>query len=492
MKKFLLLMSLAPFTLSAIAQTTFAPLFTPDLDSTWNTKVSFFDADQDGDQDLFYNGGNADTVVSELLMNNGSGQFTANSQQFLSVVAGRVLSGDFDADGDNDLFISGVDGSNRVKSVVYDNDGAGVFTPDTNSAIFPFFVGDAEVLDSDGDSDLDIILTGFNTFTSTAETILHLNDGAGNFTPASVNFDGLGFTFADITVGDVDADGDQDIFACGEAYAASSYVGMTSRLYLNDGGNSFTSSVQNFMGLYGAAQFTDYDNDSDLDLIMVGADFSATYSFIYDNDGSGQFSVSALNPIPSLGSPAMKLFDADLDGDQDLFVTGADDVAQMNVFAYFDNQNGTFVLMNGQPFPGIWGGTIEAGDIDGDTDMDILLAGIQSLAADSVIIPFASIYVNALNPLGVQHPAIEDFHGVYPNPIAQNQLKYSVAGLQLKKAYDLEVKDCLGRTILRQENVQHDAVEASIGLDGVQPGAYLLVLRSGTRQYCSKFIVVGN
>jgi Secretion system C-terminal sorting domain/FG-GAP-like repeat len=493
MKKFLLLMSWAPLTLSAFAQTTFSPLSTPGLDSTWFTSATFFDADQDGDQDLIYNGSTLSGATAKLLINNGNGQFTTSSQQFPALSAGKVLSGDFDRDGDLDIFIAGADDNGRASSSLYDNNGAAVFALDSNASFLPFFAGDAEAFDSDGDADLDIIMSGFDLATMTANTFLYLNDGAGNFVPAAADFDNLGFVYAAITVGDVDADGDKDVFVCGDALIDSNYQGVTSRLFLNQGGNNFSASTQNFAPLYGVAEFSDYDKDNDLDLILLGTDGFIRNSLIYDNNGSGQFSSNANNPIPSnLYNPSIKLFDADLDGDQDLFLCGADSSSNMNLFVYYDNQNGTFVPMSGQPFTGIWTGAIEAGDIDGDTDLDLFVSGIRSPYTDPNAVPFASLYVNGRNPLGMQQLTMENFHGIFPNPIAQNQLSFSVAGLPLKQTYDLEVKDVLGRTVFQQTNVRNTQGNLSIELAGMQPGAYFLVLKSGTRQYCDKFLIIQN
>lgn len=475
---------LAPAAIAASGQTTFTTLFTPDLDSLWNASASFFDADQDGDLDLICNGGGVNGLVSELMINNGEGLFTASSQQFISVYGGKLLTGDIDGDGDLDIFLSGLNESEETMSMVYRNDGTGVFTEDGSSSILPFFIGDAEFIDSDGDSDLDIILTGAVSDTFAA-TKLYLNDGSGNFTSTLTDIDSLAYTFSDISVGDVDSDGDQDIFMCGNAVVGSTGVGFISRLYLNNGSNMFSVSPQMFGGISGVAKFSDYDNDEDLDLIMSGTNDLGGISYIYNNDGNGQFSLNPENPIPPLEGAAITLLDADQDGDQDLFITGIDNVALEFVFVYFDNQDGTFVPVDDQPFTGVWAATIEAGDIDGDSDLDLYVSGAFAPA-------FASLYVNMTTSASVQDVATELFHGVHPNPIEHRQLQYSVAGLQLTEAYDVEVMDLLGRTLYRQENVEHVTETRSIDLSGAQPGAYTIVLTSGERRLWSRFLVVGD
>lgn len=84
--------------------------------------VVVFDVDSDGDQDLYIlNGGNQ---ANELFINNGEAGFVESAANFGLNIAGDsrdAIFGDYDQDGDNDMFLVGAFGSR-----IYENNG-GVF-----------------------------------------------------------------------------------------------------------------------------------------------------------------------------------------------------------------------------------------------------------------------------------------------------------------------------------------------------------------------------
>ncbi len=90
---------------------------------------------------------------------NDKGSFTALGLSLTSLNYGKVIWGDYDADGDLDILFSGR--SNNIFSPrcgIYRNDGGDVFTlqnlPGTSVG------GDATWIDYDNDGDLDIALCG--------------------------------------------------------------------------------------------------------------------------------------------------------------------------------------------------------------------------------------------------------------------------------------------------------------------------------------------
>ena len=103
--------------------------------------VLFFDADGDGDLDLFIgSGGNASPGHSRelqhrLYRNDGKGNFTIDVNAFgdnNDSNIGVAVAGDFDGDGDQDLFVGGRSSPQNYgltpRSYVYINDGHGHFT----------------------------------------------------------------------------------------------------------------------------------------------------------------------------------------------------------------------------------------------------------------------------------------------------------------------------------------------------------------------------
>jgi hypothetical protein len=143
-----------------------------------DTDCIFFDADNDGDQDLFVCSGgnefsaNSTELISRLYFNEGKGvfkrssQFLPSSQIFES--ASSVSAGDYDGDGDQDLFV-GV----RLKPFAYgypckgyilENDGRGRFT-DVTKKVCPELetagmITDGAWFDYDKDGKPDLVVTG--------------------------------------------------------------------------------------------------------------------------------------------------------------------------------------------------------------------------------------------------------------------------------------------------------------------------------------------
>lgn len=148
-----------------------------DLQLSEDTRSHFFDADKDGDLDLYVATGgrffppSSNVLLDHLLVNDGKGNFTASTEATplpAFTATSVVKSIDFDQDNDSDLvvgerfdpFVYGSGG--RV--VILRNDGTGRFSDATREALpqLPrnFMVTDIDVVDFNNDSRMDVVIAG--------------------------------------------------------------------------------------------------------------------------------------------------------------------------------------------------------------------------------------------------------------------------------------------------------------------------------------------
>jgi hypothetical protein len=120
-----------------------------------DTDALFFDADNDGDEDLFVCSGgsefspNSTALISRLYINDGKGNFTKSPQVLPSPMifesASCVKAADYDGDGDMDLFVGvrlkPMHYGYPCKSYILQNNGKGIFTDVTQSVAPSLFAG---------------------------------------------------------------------------------------------------------------------------------------------------------------------------------------------------------------------------------------------------------------------------------------------------------------------------------------------------------------
>jgi hypothetical protein len=237
------------------------------------------DYDHDGDVDLFFagwepTGGGAGTRFHDLFDGDGS-TFAPLSESVLPSGDVRDAWGDFDGDGDLDLFAA---------SAVYRNDG-GQFTLIVGLGSDPTAVGAWGDFDHDGD--LDLVVAGGQTQSAK----VWRNDG-GQFTDAGALFQGV-FDGA-VAWGDADNDGDLDLAISGrELDSLQSYPQL--RIYRNDTG-VFTE-VKRFLGANkGRLQWADVNRDGRADLLLAGSTFDGSRERLFFN--LGNFELFETNPRP--------------------------------------------------------------------------------------------------------------------------------------------------------------------------------------------------
>lgn len=265
--------------------------------------VALLDYDNDGLLDVYFvQSGNLQDPSAgsgnRLYRNLGNGRFedvTRSAGAGVRAYGMGVAAGDFDNDGNIDLFVTGLDGNHLLK-----NDGRGRFEDVTARA----GVGgsgwstSAAFIDYDGDGFLDLFVVRYLKWSASAEiecysltgvpdycsprsydlpasSLLYHNNGDGTFTDVSERTgiaravgNGLG-----VVAGDFDGNGAIDVYVANDS--------TPNHLWLNDGRGRFHESAlaggcavdqdgraKSGMGVHAI----DADDDGDLDLLVVNLD----------------------------------------------------------------------------------------------------------------------------------------------------------------------------------------------------------------------------
>ncbi|MCA9241409.1 MAG: CRTAC1 family protein, partial [Planctomycetales bacterium] len=291
--------------------------------------ASFADIDNDGDPDLMFQGG---VGAQQLFRNNIVGLGTPDFTNISSTLASGLgpswsaAWGDYDGDGLVDVFV-GQSNIGTTGDVLKNNGPAGF----SNASVAvnlddPGFHQNLVWCDIDNDRDLDLLIG----MEGPEKHEIYLQNPNGSFTPvgAQVGFqapDGIhGYGMA---VGDVDGDGDQDVYISTCEPDNNIRNNFYKNMLVETGTLSFVdvadSNGTQFLTNSYATEFHDFDNDGHLDLFMVGADGEP--SKIWRNDGAGNFTdIDTITGHLLLADTAGDLnggrvIDYDNDGDLDLF-----------------------------------------------------------------------------------------------------------------------------------------------------------------------------
>ena len=72
----------------------------------------------------------------------------------------------------------------------------------------------------------------------------------------------------------------------------------------------------------GSVAWGDYDNDGDLDILLTGREYTGRISKIYRNNGDNTFTEQTSISLTGVGSGSVAWGDYDNDGDLDILLTG--------------------------------------------------------------------------------------------------------------------------------------------------------------------------
>lgn len=192
----------------------------------------------------------------------------------------------------------------------------------------------------------------------------------------TIDVDNLfGLWYSESDWGDFDNDIDLDLMMVGYGLGGANGQGFH-KFYRNDGASVFTLLDTGMMGVgNGCARFADLDGDNDLDAVIAGQYlFSIDSTRVYINN-NGIFTDSGTY-LPPRVSNSMSFADYDNDGDLDLLMTGGtiDDSATGYLEIFRNEGNFVFTQVNVLT-PGIRNGCAEFGDYNNDGWPDIAVAG---------------------------------------------------------------------------------------------------------------------
>lgn len=347
-------------------------------------------------------------AANALYRNNGDGTFTDVTEEAGVGDTGYGMAcvvGDIENDGDSDIFVT-----NFGRNTLYRNEGNGSFVDITLQA----GVGDTlagigcTFLDFDKDGFLDLYVGNYLEFDPEyrlyyaadefpgplaymgQQDFLYRNNGDGTFTDVTESAGVLNEGRAmGVSAGDYDGDGWGDVLVANDA--------MENYLYRNKGDGTFEDVALDAGVAFSAngdasssmgADFGDFDNDGDLDVLIP----DMAYNNLYLNMGNGYFDdVTAVTGLAEASGQYVSwsgdLADLDNDGYLDLLISNGDahrlDTMESMLLTNLPGPRGDRIFRDMTESYGPWfrEKSVARGlavlDFDNDGDLDFVLLNID-------------------------------------------------------------------------------------------------------------------
>ncbi|MDX1419638.1 MAG: FG-GAP-like repeat-containing protein [Rubricoccaceae bacterium] len=359
----------------------FAPQIPIDMGDTLPTHVVAGDFNGDGYDDI------AAEVLYNLLivMSDGAGGFLPpvmlTDPGFQDPHVVRISPVDYDEDGVLDLLVAIDENAPpgiRNDLAFYRGNGDGTFAAPVLQDVGRHFLTPEALVpgDLDGDGHLDLAVCEF--YGVTGDGIITLfGDGTGHFSDGRLV--PAGQTSADLALADVDGDGDLDVLAADRMSLAVTVHRNPGDGLLPELTDRFSSGVS--IAIHQVAG--DVDGDGDLDLFASGGSFG-TPGAVVKNNGDGTFGTPTTithSTQYGRGTSTGKLRDLDGDGDLDILYNDAptDFFTGYDFWTALNDGTGTFAAPVEWDLNTAGNGDIDAFDLDNDGDLDV--ANLEELGA---------------------------------------------------------------------------------------------------------------
>src|SRR4029453_8708583 len=339
-----------------------------------SSAVALADLDNDGDLDLIgggvYENGSIVNGAVTIRRNNGSGTFgMAEIILFDNFVSQpkELTTGFLNNDSFPDIVAAVPSGRAIEGFVAVNSNGSGGFnTPVYYEASQQTF--DVAIVDLDKDSHGDVITVA----NSSAAITVHKNLGNGSFRVLP-RYEVASLSDA-VESADIDKDGDIDIVVNGELDIASNDPLL--KILKNNGNGTFAPAIdytptRNFADM----KLRDINGDGFVDLIFAPDGIYPPYHFgTALNLGNGTFAPTVVTNVFSCGEGTIDAADLDGDGDLDIVLTEEETCPGIpaHIFIFRNDGNQNFVRMPDIVLTGLSAHGLSLADVTGDGHIDII------------------------------------------------------------------------------------------------------------------------
>ncbi len=383
------------------------------------SSVAWGDIDNDGNFDLAMMGWDGTNRRCQIYKNGANNKLTL-SQSLTGVRKGQLSFADYDRDGDLDLAITG-EVTDYGTTKIYQNDGNGTFS-DSGIEMIDVYNSALAWGDYDNDGDLDLVVIGFGMMGTGKIAKIYENyekEGVVTFRDSGIT-DLTPVASGSVAWADYDNDGDLDLALAGDA-AGLNVCKIYENGYRDDPDNPFSLRQNLTPVMNSSLAWGDYDNDGWLDIAICGQKSPEEYVCEIWKNNAGTFT-KAQSLTPGVSNSSLAWGDYDNDGDLDLVVIGSEtgEVPSSKIYKNSGESGGyTFSEDAGQSLENVDQGSLAWCDYDRDKDIDLVLTGYSGS------VPVTKIYKNDGSPNTLPTPPDSSkFETIYDTTTKQLTIKW--------------------------------------------------------------------